>query len=116
MNTSLDYSNNRPSYLIDSTMRIEIHLSIKRATIRKTNSTLQASRVGSDTEYPYRRWLNNRASTYLVAQNIGINIFKVESEGLRILANGQGSNCEAFIPTKREEDRNPEATEKERRN
>ena len=32
---------------------------------------------------------NNRASIYLVAQNIAINIFKLESEGLRILANGQ---------------------------
>jgi hypothetical protein len=33
---------------------------------------------------------NNRASIYLAAQNIAINIFKLESEGLRILANGQG--------------------------
>ena len=33
---------------------------------------------------------NNRASTYLAAQNLAINIFKLESEGLRILANGQG--------------------------
>lgn len=32
----------------------------------------------------------NRASIYLAAQNIAINIFKLESEGLRILANGQG--------------------------
>ncbi len=31
----------------------------------------------------------NRASIYLAAQNIAINIFKLESEGLRILANGQ---------------------------
>ena len=34
--------------------------------------------------------VNNRASIYLAAQNIAINIFKLESEGLRILANGQG--------------------------
>ena len=33
---------------------------------------------------------NNRASIYLAAQNIAVNIFKLESEGLRILANGQG--------------------------
>ena len=33
---------------------------------------------------------NNRASIYLAAQNIAINIFKLESEGLRVLANGQG--------------------------
>jgi hypothetical protein len=33
---------------------------------------------------------SNRASIYLVAQNIATNIFKLESEGLRILANGQG--------------------------
>ncbi len=33
---------------------------------------------------------NNRASIYLAAQNIAINIFKLESEGLRILVNGQG--------------------------
>jgi hypothetical protein len=33
---------------------------------------------------------NNKASIYLAAQNIAINIFKLESEGLRILANGQG--------------------------
>ncbi len=33
---------------------------------------------------------NNRASIYLAAQNIAINIFKLENEGLRILANGQG--------------------------
>ena len=33
---------------------------------------------------------NNRASIYLAAQNIAINILKLESEGLRILANGQG--------------------------
>ena len=33
---------------------------------------------------------SNRASIYLAAQNIAINIFKLESEGLRILANGQG--------------------------
>jgi hypothetical protein len=33
---------------------------------------------------------NKRASIYLVAQNIATNIFKLESEGLRILANGQG--------------------------
>jgi hypothetical protein len=32
----------------------------------------------------------NRASIFLAAQNIAINIFKLESEGLRILANGQG--------------------------
>ena len=32
---------------------------------------------------------NNRATIYLAAQNIAINIFKLESEGLRILANGQ---------------------------
>lgn len=32
----------------------------------------------------------NRASIYFAAQNIAINIFKLESEGLRILANGQG--------------------------
>ena len=33
---------------------------------------------------------NNRASIYLAAQNIAINILKLESEGLRILANGHG--------------------------
>ena len=33
---------------------------------------------------------SNRASIYLAAQNIAINILKLESEGLRILANGQG--------------------------
>jgi hypothetical protein len=33
---------------------------------------------------------NNRASIYLAAQNIAINIFKLENEGLRVLANGQG--------------------------
>ena len=33
---------------------------------------------------------NNRASIYFAAQNIAINIFKLESEGLRILSNGQG--------------------------
>ncbi|MGC2308622.1 MAG: hypothetical protein WA461_09470 [Nitrososphaeraceae archaeon] len=33
---------------------------------------------------------NNRASIYLAAQNIAINVFKLESEGLRILANGHG--------------------------
>lgn len=33
---------------------------------------------------------SNKASIYLVAQNIATNIFKLESEGLRILANGQG--------------------------
>ena len=32
---------------------------------------------------------NHRASIYLAAQNIAINIFKLESEGLRVLANGQ---------------------------
>jgi hypothetical protein len=39
---------------------------------------------------------NNRASIYLVAQNIAINIFKLESEGLRILANGQGRQLRGF--------------------
>jgi hypothetical protein len=33
---------------------------------------------------------NNRASIYLAAQNIAINIFKLESEGLCVLANEQG--------------------------
>ena len=35
MNTSPNYSNNRPSYLIDSTMRIEIHLFIKKSCFQK---------------------------------------------------------------------------------
>lgn len=39
---------------------------------------------------------NNRASIYLVAQNIAINIFKLESEGLRILANGQGRHLQGL--------------------
>ncbi len=41
---------------------------------------------------------NNRASIYLAAQNIAINIFKLESEGLRILANGQGRQSRG-VPT-----------------
>lgn len=40
---------------------------------------------------------NNRASIYLVAQNIATNIFKLESEGLRILANGQGRQLRGFL-------------------
>ncbi len=39
---------------------------------------------------------NNRASIYLAAQNIAINIFKLESEGLRILANGQGRQLQSL--------------------
>jgi hypothetical protein len=39
---------------------------------------------------------NNRASIYLAAQNIAINILKLESEGLRILANGQGRQLRGF--------------------
>ena len=42
------------------------------------------------TQNSYREGGNNRASIYLAAQNIAVNIFKLESEGLRILANGQG--------------------------
>ena len=41
---------------------------------------------------------NNRASIYLAAQNIAINIFKLENEGLRILANGQGRQMRG-LPT-----------------
>ena len=41
------------------------------------------------TQNSYREGGNNRASIYLAAQNIAINIFKLESEGLRDLANGQ---------------------------
>ena len=51
------------------------------------------------TQNSYREGGNNRASIYLAAQNIAINIFKLESEGLRILANGQGRplrNLEAY--------------------
>jgi hypothetical protein len=39
---------------------------------------------------------NNRAAIYLAAQNIAINIFKLESEGLRILANGQGRHLQGL--------------------
>lgn len=42
------------------------------------------------TQNSYREGGNNRASIYLAAQNIAINIFKLESEGLLVLANGQG--------------------------
>jgi hypothetical protein len=41
---------------------------------------------------------SNRASIYLAAQNIAINILKLESEGLRILANGQGRQLRG-LPT-----------------
>ena len=41
---------------------------------------------------------NSRASIYLAAQNIAINIFKLENEGLRILANGQGRQLRG-LPT-----------------
>lgn len=41
---------------------------------------------------------NNRASIYLAAQNIAINILKLESEGLRILADGQGRQLRG-LPT-----------------
>jgi biotin operon repressor len=41
---------------------------------------------------------NTRASIYLAAQNIAINILKLESEGLRILANGQGRQLRG-LPT-----------------
>ena len=41
---------------------------------------------------------NNKASTYLAAQNIAINIFKLEIEGLHVLANGQGRQMRG-LPT-----------------
>ena len=41
-------------------------------------------------ELSYRKGGNNRASVYLAAQNLAINIFKLENEGLLVLANGQG--------------------------
>jgi hypothetical protein len=41
---------------------------------------------------------NNRASIYLAAQNIAINILKLESEGLRILADGKGRQLRG-LPT-----------------
>ena len=43
----------------------------------------------AELDLTYREGGNNRASIYLAAQNIAINIFKLESEGLRVLANGQ---------------------------
>jgi hypothetical protein len=49
------------------------------------------------TQNSYRE-VNNRASIYLAAQNIAINIFKLESEGLYVLANGQGRQMRG-LPT-----------------
>ena len=90
MNTSLNYSNNRPSYLIDSTMRIEIHLSIKKELLSERLTRLFNQAELDLTQNTPIEGGNNRASIYLAAQNIAINIFKLESEGLRILVNGQG--------------------------
>ena len=55
---------------------------------------------------------NNRASTYIAAQNIAINIFKLESEGLRILANGQGRQLRGLPTHTERKDRNPATIEK----
>jgi hypothetical protein len=57
---------------------------------------------------------NNRASIYLAAQNIAINIFKLESEGLRILANGQGRQLRGLDAYNGERDVNHAAIQKKR--
>jgi hypothetical protein len=57
---------------------------------------------------------NNRASTYLAAQNIAINIFKLESEGLRILANGQGRQLRGLEAYKERRGVSPAAIQKKR--
>ena len=57
---------------------------------------------------------NNRASIYLAAQNIAINIFKLESEGLRILANGQGRQLRGLETYKERRGVDPAAIQKKR--
>ena len=58
--------------------------------------------------------VNNRASIYLAAQNIAINIFKLESEGLRVLANGQGRQLRGLEAYTKEETKDPAAIQKKR--
>jgi hypothetical protein len=57
---------------------------------------------------------NNRASIYLAAQNIAINIFKLESEGLRILANGQGRQLRGLDAYNERRGLDPVAIQKKR--
>ena len=55
---------------------------------------------------------NSRASIYLAAQNIAINIFKLENEGLRILANGQGRQMRGLPTYTERRNRDPATIEK----
>ena len=99
MNTSPDYSNNQASYLIDSTIRIEIHLSTtKRLLSERLTRLYRRAELDLIQNTIIESGSNNRASIYLAAQNIAINIFKLENEGLRILANGQARQMRG-LPT-----------------
>lgn len=55
---------------------------------------------------------NNRASIYLAAQNIAINILKLETEGLRILANGQGRQLQGLQTYNEKRGIDPKALQK----
>jgi hypothetical protein len=57
---------------------------------------------------------NNRASIYLAAQDIAINIFKLENEGLRVLANGQGRRLRGLEAYNERRGVDPAAIQKKR--
>lgn len=88
MNTSPSYSNNQVSYLTNS--KINRDSLIYQKELLSDRLTRFYKQAEQDlTENNLQQSGNARAPIYLAAQNIAINIFKLEHEGLRVLANGQ---------------------------